>query len=348
MKVGLFVTNQHTLETDMVSALDDQFAMVRHARDRGWDTLLTGQHYLNEGNNKQLQPVPFLARMAAEAGEMTLGLGVMLLNLHNPVYTAETIATLDIIARGNFIFGIGLGYRDIEFDAFGVPKGERVKRFSEYLNLIGRLWTEDRVSYDGPGCRLENVHMNIRPVQKPRPPIWFAANNDPAVRRAARMGDAWFVSPHATIETIRRQMAVYRAELKAVGKGRPRELPMVKEVFCAKDRATALDMAGPYLLAKYRDYATWGQDKVMPDDTDFGRSLDDLIKGRFMLGSPEDCYAELKPYWEEFGVNHLIIRTHWAGMPLSSSLASMRLISDELLPALHRLSPAPGRDGVSP
>jgi len=337
MKVGLFVTNQQTLDTDMVNALDEQFAMVHLARDRGWDSLMSGQHYLNEGDNKQLQMVPFLARLAAEAGEMTIGLGILLLNLHNPVYTAETVATLDIIARGNFIFGVGLGYRDVEFDAFGVPKGERVKRFEEYLTLIQRLWTEDRVSYVGPGCRLENVRMNIRPVQKPRPPIWMAANNDPAVKRAARMADAWFINPHATIETIRRQMAVYRAELKAAGRGAQRELPIVKEVYCAKDRATALQMAGPYLLAKYRDYAKWGQDKVMPDNTDFSRSLEELIEGRFILGSPEDCYCGLKPYWEEFGVNHIIIRTHWAGMPLSLALASMRLISDELLPALHKV-----------
>ena len=341
MKVGLFVTNQQTLDTDMVSALDDQYAMVRLARDRGWNSLFSGQHYLNEGDNKQLQIVPFMARLAAEAGEMTTGLGILLLNLHNPVYTAETVATLDIIARGNFIFGVGLGYRDLEFDAFGVPKGERVKRFEEYLTLVQRLWTEDHVSYDAPGCRLDNVRMNIRPAQKPRPPIWMAANNDPAVKRAARMADAWFVNPHATIDTIRRQMAIYRAELKAAGKSAPSAIPAIKEVYCAKDRATAIELAGPYLLAKYRDYAKWGQDKAMPDNTDFSRSLDDLIRGRFILGSPEDCYAELKPYWEEFGVNHLIIRTHWAGMPLSIALASMRLISDELLPALQSVSPSP-------
>jgi alkanesulfonate monooxygenase SsuD/methylene tetrahydromethanopterin reductase-like flavin-dependent oxidoreductase (luciferase family) len=337
MKVGIFITNQHPLDTDMVSALNDQITMVRHARDRGWNSLFTGQHYLNEGNNKQLQPVPFLARLAAESGEMTIGLGVLLLNLHNPVYTAETVATLDIIARGNFIFGIGLGYRDVEFDAFAVPKGQRVKRFEDYLALIQRLWTEDCVSYEDASCRLSNVRMNVRPVQKPRPPIWIAANNDAAVKRAARLGDAWFINPHATIETIRRQVMAYQAELKAAGTAGPRELPVVKEVYCAKDRTTALEMASPYLLAKYRDYATWGQDKVIPDKEDFTRSLDELIEGRFILGSPEECYDQLKPYWEEFGVNHIVIRTHWAGMPLCSALASMRLISDELLPALHRV-----------
>ena len=258
MKVGLFVTNQHTLKTDMVAALGEQITMVHLARDRGWDSLFTGQHYLNEGDNKQLQTVPFLARLAAEAGEMTLGLGILLLNLHNPVYTAETVASLDVIARGNFIFGVGLGYRDVEFDAFGVPKGERLKRFEEYLGLVQRLWTEESVSYDGPVCRLDKVHMNIRPVQKPRPPIWMAANGDAAVKRAARMSDAWLINPHATIETIRRQIPMYKAELKAAGKGAPRELPLIKEIYCARDRKTALEMGGPYLLAKYRDYAQVG------------------------------------------------------------------------------------------
>src|ERR1043165_7998578 len=168
MKVGLFITNPQPGATDMVSALDDQYATGAMARDRGWNSLLSGQHYLNEGDNKQLQTVPFLARLAAEAGEMTVGCGILLLNLHNPVYTAETVATLDVIARGNFIFGVGLGYREVEFDAFGVPKGRRVKRFEEYLALVQRLWTEESVSCEGFGIRLHNVHMNRRPVEKPR------------------------------------------------------------------------------------------------------------------------------------------------------------------------------------
>ena len=70
----------------------------------------------------------------------------------------------------------------MEFDAFGVPKGERVKRFEDYLALVQRLWTEDSVSYQRFGSACDNVRMNIRPVQKPRPPIWIAANNDPAVK----------------------------------------------------------------------------------------------------------------------------------------------------------------------
>jgi len=337
MKVGLFTTNQQYLETDMVRALDEQIAMVHAARDGGWDSLFSGQHYLNEGNNKQLQLVPFLARLMPEAGDMTTGLGILLINLHNPVYIAETVATLDIIARGNFVFGVGLGYRDVEFNAFNVPKGSRVKRFEEYLALVQRLWSEESVSHHSDTCILDNVRMNIRPVQQPRPPIWFAANNDAAIRRAARLGDNWFINPHSTLETIRRQMAIYRAELASHGKHFPRELPIIKEVFCARDYATAVELAGPHLLGKYQDYAKWGQDEAMPDDESFDKDLEDLIRNRFILGSPENCYEQLQPYWQELGVNHLIMRTHWAGMPVDTALDSMRLLSEELIPELRKV-----------
>lgn len=337
MKIGLFVTNQQYLQSDMISALDDQYAMVRTARDFGWDSLFSGQHYLNEGDNKQLQLVPFLARLQAEAGEMTLGLGILLINLHNPVYVAETVATMDVICRGNFVFGVGLGYRDVEFDAFRVPKGQRVARFEECLELVQRLWTEDSVTHDSETCKLDGVRMNIRPVQQPRPPIWFAANSDNAVRRAARLGDTWFINPHATTETNMRQIALYKEELHKVGKPFPRELPIVKEIFCAKDRATAVEMAGPYLAAKYQAYAKWGQDKAMPKGESLDQPLEELLEDRFVLGSPEECYEQLKPNWESLGVNHLIFRTHWAGMPLSSALQSMRLISRELIPELRKL-----------
>ena len=306
MKVGLFTTNQQYADTDMVGELEAQYAMVRLARDRGWDSLFTGQHYLNEGNNKQLQIVPFLSRLMAEAGEMTVGMGVLLLNLHNPVYVAETVASMDILARGNFVFGVGLGYREVEFDAFGVRKGQRVKRFEAYLDVVQRLWSGEAVTYEDETCKLDGVCMNIRPVQQPSPPLWIAANNDAAVRRAARLGDAWMINPHSTVETVRRQLVLYRDELAKADKPFPSELPTIKEVFCAKNRAAALEMAGPYLFGKYQDYAKWGQDDAMPDNESFHQDFDSLLRDRFVLGSPEDCYEQLRPYWEELNVNHLI------------------------------------------
>jgi alkanesulfonate monooxygenase SsuD/methylene tetrahydromethanopterin reductase-like flavin-dependent oxidoreductase (luciferase family) len=139
--------------------------------------------------------------------------------------------------------------------------------------------------------------------------------------------------------TNKRQMAVYRAELARLGKPFPRVRPLIKEIFCARDTATALEMAGPYLASKYKAYAAWGQDAVMPSGETFQQPFESLLRDRFVLGSPEECFAQLRPCWEELGTNFLFFRTHWSGMPLGHSLASMRLLSDELLPALRQIKP---------
>ncbi len=76
----------------------------------------------------------------------------------------------------------------------------------------------------------------------------------------------------------------------------------------------------------------------MPGNDSFRQSLDALLQDRFVLGSPEECWEQLRPCWEEAGANFLIFRTHWSGMPVGHALSSMRLISDELLPALRRAS----------
>lgn len=335
MKVGIYLTNQHPLGTDMVSALEEQLVMVRAARDRGWDAVATGQHYLSEGM-RQLQLVPFLSRLAVEAGEMTGIAGVLLLGLHNPVEVAEHVASLDVIWKGNFVFGVGLGYREVEFDAFRVPRGQRLRRFEECLTVVKRLWTEGAVTFESDVCRLDKVTMTIRPIQHPHPPIWFAATTDQAVRRAANLGDTWFVGPHATLPTVARQMSLYRAELSRLQRPLPRELPILREIFCAKDRRTALEIAAPHLANKYGAYARWGQDGALPATETFHRPFEELVRNRFILGSPQECYEQLRPYWESAGVNYFLLRTHWSGLSVSAALLSMRLISDELLPALRR------------
>lgn len=337
MKIGIILNNQHHLPADMVRSLDEQMAMVRQARDTGWDAFLASMHYLYNGDVVALQQVPLLARLQAEAGEMAMGVAIFLLNLHNPVYTAETMATLDVIARGRFVMGIGLGYRGVEFDGFGVPKGQRVRRFEEYLDVIKRLWAGEAVTYDGPGCRLDGVRLNLRPVQQPHPPIWFAANHDNAVRRAARLGDCWYINPHATLATNARQMALYLAERRVTGLPLPEVVPCRKEIICAPTYEQAREIALPTLGEKYKLYARWGQGDVMPEGESLDQPFDELLKERLVIGTPEQCYEQLRPYWEQLGVNHFIFRTHFMGMPLSHAESGMRLISRELLPELRKV-----------
>ena len=341
VKAGIMLSNQQFEGADMVAALDEQLAMLRFARDSGWDSYFSGQHYLNEGGNQGLQMVPYLARLAAEAGDMTLGVGLLLLPLHNPVYTAETIATLDVISRGNMVFGVGLGYRTAEFEAFGVRKGQRVQRFEECLTVAKRLWTEDKVSYESDTCILKDAHLSLKCVQKPHPPIWFAAKHPNAIRRAAELGDCLYHSPKATLATHKERLRLYLDERRRLGKPLPRENPCRIEIYCAKDRAAAMELGAPYITEKYKAYAKWESDKAMPEHERINKSFDELVTDRFVIGSPEDCWNQLKPYVEELGVTHFVFRTQFLGMPLANAMASMQLMARELLPALHAAAPAP-------
>lgn len=333
-RFGLLVTNQQPAGRDQVAALDEQIQLVRAVRDHGWDSVFAAQHHLSESFT-HIQPLPYLGRLAAEAGDMRVGVGIHLLALHNPVDVAENFASLDVVCRGRLIFGVGLGYRDVEYDAFAVPGDEKVHRFRENLRIVEELWAGNEVHADLPWCRLDGVRLTLRPVQRPRPPIWMAANADGAVRRAARLADTWMINPHATFETIQRQLALLVAERAAAGREPVRELPLIREVFCARTREEALELAQPYLAHKYEVYADWGQDKVMPDKESFRMPYEELARSRFVVGSPEDCIEQLLPWQRDLGVDHFIFRTNWAGMPLDSALSSVDLLSREVVPALR-------------
>jgi alkanesulfonate monooxygenase SsuD/methylene tetrahydromethanopterin reductase-like flavin-dependent oxidoreductase (luciferase family) len=95
-------------------------------------------------------------------------------------------------------------------------------------------------------------------------------------------------------------------------------------------------MAAPYLAEKYAGYTRWGQNDTMPRGDSMDQSLDKLIVDRFIIGSPEECYEQLDTLRKQVGVTHWVLRPHWPGMPLASSLMSMRLLSDEVLPALRK------------
>src|SRR5437667_6413578 len=148
------------------------------------------------------QQFPFLCRMMAETPNMRLNFGLILLSLHKPLDIAEQIATVDVMSGGKVIFGVALGYREVEFLAFGTTQRERVRRFEENLEAIKRLWTEDAVDMVGSHFTLQGASPPTKPLQKPHPPIWVGANADPAIRRAARLGDCWYVNPRNPIDTI--------------------------------------------------------------------------------------------------------------------------------------------------
>ena len=261
----------------------------------------------------------------------------MLLSLHKPIDIAEQFATIDVMSNGRLVFGAGLGYREVEFNGFGTTQAERVPRFEENLDAVIRLWTEDHVTLTGSHFKLDDVTISMKPVQKPCPPVWIGANADGAVRRAARMADSWFINPHQKMETIERQLDVFKAERDRLGKPMPEELPLMREIFVAPTHAEAVARGRPYIEEKYKVYVKWGQDKAMPEeDRDLAAEFDELTKDRFLIGSPDEIAAQIAGYHKRLGVNNICLGAQGVGMPQSQLLEAIQLFSEEVMPRVEQ------------
>lgn len=333
MRLGLNITNQHAPSEPLTDRWIETIGQVQLARALGFDIVVFGQHYL-VSEFAMLQPAVAAARLAAEAGSMRVGITIYLLPLLNPVAVAEEVASLDIITGGRFIFGIGLGYRSVEDRAFGLKRSERVQRLLSHLHVIKQLWAGESPMFESPYCGLDGARTALRPVQRPHPPIWVAANNDRAVERAAQIGDAWLINPHATVHTIERQMHLYRAALARARKPFPTELPMLRELFVAETRAAAVKVARPYLEKKYEAYVAWGQHRALPGGDSMVQAFDDLAKDRFILGDPAACADEITRCAAVTGATTMIFRVHWPGMPHTAVTQALRLLAEKVRPRL--------------
>jgi len=332
LTLGLYLSAQHPPGASAADAVREHLEQVELAGDLGFASVWTPQHFLSHPF-QMFQSVPLLARVAAAADGMTIGTGILLLALLNPVETAENAATLDAISGGRFVLGVGLGYRAAENAAFGVTRG-RAALFERKLDIVRRLLAGESVTAAGAGFELADARLALVPDRPP--PIWIAADSDRAVRRAARLGDAWFVSPHTRLDELERQTHLYRAERAGAGLPPAAVTPVLKEVCVAPTGEEALRVARPYLHAKYEAYVDWGQSDVLPPADTLRRGFTELTAGgRFALGSPETCAAVLAEHVNRLGANHIVCRLQWPGMPQAQVLRSMRLLATQVLPAVR-------------
>ncbi len=336
MQFGVMQRGVFEWGDDMSAHFDELMEQARVLDKLGYDSITTGSHFSTFPHREFMQ-VPYLCRVMAEAPNVRLNAGIVLLSLHNPLEVAENFAAMDVMSGGRVIFGCALGYRDVEYKGFGIKKGEGVARFEENLEAIKRLWAEEKVSMKGSHFELDEAVVSLPLVQRPHPPIWIGANADNAVRRAARLGDCWYLNPHQNLPTLSRQMDLYRVELDKLGRPFPAELPIRREVFCAPSHDQAIKIAAPYIKAQYDLYKTWGQDKAMAKgDQDLSMDYEDLARDRFIVGDPDEVAEEMLHYHRVLGVNHIIMSVQGVGMPQAQVLDTFQLMAEEVFAKVRR------------
>ncbi len=242
LRFGIAIPQRFPGEID-VSVLPPFFAAVE---ELGYDSCWVVEQAINAHND--LAPIPLLSYAAALTSGARLGSSVLISVLRNPINLAKSLATLDRLSNGRLIVGVGMGNATgARFsDAFGAPAAGKAARFEEGLLLMQRLWTGERVTFEGRFWQLDDVFISPTPVQRPIP-LWFGGHAPAALDRAARLGDGWMGAGATSTARLSEELEALRRCLDARQRD-PAGFTTSKRVFVGveDDRETALRRLQPW------------------------------------------------------------------------------------------------------
>jgi probable F420-dependent oxidoreductase len=149
--------------------------------------------FFEEGPERRHEQLTTAAFIAAKTSSIRLVLAVMVVPHRPAVLAAKMLATIDVLSHGRLVVGIGAGWLQAEFDAVVTPPfAERGRVTDEYLSALRNLWAEEAPRFDGRWAKFDGISFEPKPAQQPHPPIWVGGESGPSLRRAARLGDAWY------------------------------------------------------------------------------------------------------------------------------------------------------------
>ena len=220
MRFGLNFFPSFRLQ-DMSTA--EYFAQALRLAERGdelgYDSVKTVEHYFHDYGGHSPNPIVLLSAIAARTRRIRLITGAVIPAFNNPIKLAGELAMLDNISNGRLDAGFGRAFIPKEFDVFNVKMDESRARFEEGIDVITRLWTEERLSYEGRFHRFEDVRLMPRPVQRPHPPIWIAAvATKESFIWAGRRGYHIMIVPFASnLDLVRDLVQSYRDAWRGAG-----------------------------------------------------------------------------------------------------------------------------------
>lgn len=226
MKFGVALPNNWGVE-DFQSIV----SLAKRADGLGFSHVTVADHLFNVsyvmeriGNRPYYDPMTTLTYIAAVTSQVALVTSILVLPYHNPIRLAKVAATLDVMSGGRLRLGVGVGVIEQELEVMGCSMAERGAMSDEAIAVMKALWTQDEPAFEGKYYRFSGMRFSPKPVQKPHVPIWIGGNSRAAIRRAARIGNAWHPTSR-TAETLAREMRYLREQAEANGRD-PGEIPV--------------------------------------------------------------------------------------------------------------------------
>jgi len=293
--------------------IDALVAYAERAEALGFESLWAWDHVILgvDPSFPILDAVGTLTALAMRTRRIKLGTGVLVLPLRNPTVLAKTLGTLDVVSKGRLVLGVAAGWYAREFGAVGVPFKERGRLFERNLDILTRLWSEDRVSLRVDEFDLREAVMRPKPVQTPRPPILVGGYVDAVLKRAGTKADGWLTYFY-TPDSFRRSWDKVLGYARGAGRD-PTSLTATNQLAVYVGRSRA-DTEGPmrqWLQTEW-DVAAWSES-----------TIDHAIHG-----SVAECVEQLRAHVES-GVHRLIL------IPYRYQPEQVELLAREVLPRLR-------------
>ena len=237
MKLGFGLPN-----IGPVASPDAIIKVSKRAEELGYDSLWVVERLLNplnpqtpypgtpDGSLPQqyrsvLDPLQVLSFAAANTSRVSLGTSVLVMGYRNPLVLAQSLTAIDVLSGGRLIVGFGQGWSKDEFDVVGTSMASRAGMADEFLHALKAVWTDNPVEFQGNHFQIPPSYIDIKPVQKPHPPIFLAAYAPAAMQRVATLGDGWMPAG-IPIEGMAQMMEGIREMASQSGRD-PSELKMI-------------------------------------------------------------------------------------------------------------------------
>jgi alkanesulfonate monooxygenase len=270
-----------------------------------WDHILLGV----EPNFPIHEALTILTAIAARTTRIKVGTGILVMPVRNPVILAKELATIDHISNGRLILGTAVGWYKREFDSLGADFSQRGRMMEQGLEILKRLWTEDKVDGSYPPYNLRGAVLQPKPVQKPHPPILIGGYVDAVLKRVATKGDGW-LTYYYTVASFKKAWAKIIAFAEEAGRN-PAELSATNQLpICVGPRAKIEGPMKHWLQTEW-DYASWSES-----------TMDSAI-----MGTPEECVEQLAPHIEA-GIDRIIF------VPYKYEKEQVEAIAHEIIPRL--------------
>lgn len=331
--IGLLTGQCRPDDERQMSAIYDELVDIARAADRtGLDSVWVSEHHFSDDGYLS-GTAPALAAIAEATEQVELGSYIALAPLHDAVRFAEDMATVDLLADGRLTVGTAVGYRDEEFENFGVPKSERVDRLVDAVRTFRGAWSDGPLKYD-PEFHPAGPGVTVTPKPEQPPNLLLGGMAKPAVQRAARLGDGWAADATSlSIEGMKKRLADIQQVREEHGLDDNFDIYVAKSGFVADSEEEAWETIKDGAFHMRRKYDDWFDKSPSIDESAERRQE---VRENAVLGSPSQVADELARYGDALDEDiHLVFKTYYPGIGTDTMIECVERVANEVAPSVR-------------